>query len=103
MLIDAILRHAGAAPAPAPQPAAGPDLSWIAAAINDAKTKLLRQGARGDAVKWLQALLNANGASLVADGSFGPKTDAAVRAFQRQRGLLVDGIVGRQTWGVLAP
>jgi peptidoglycan hydrolase-like protein with peptidoglycan-binding domain len=36
-----------------------------------------------------------------ADGKFGPQTDAAVRIYQRQHGLTVDGIVGRQTWASL--
>jgi peptidoglycan hydrolase-like protein with peptidoglycan-binding domain len=46
----------------------------------------------------LQYLLNARGARLGVDGIFGPRTDAAVRAFQRAHGLVVDGIVGHRTW-----
>jgi putative chitinase len=53
------------------------------------------------AVADLQRLLNAHGRELVVDGDFGPKTDAAVRAFQEQCGLHPDGVVGRLTWAAL--
>jgi hypothetical protein len=33
-----------------------------------------------------------------ADGVFGPKTEAAVKAFQKKHGLATDGIVGPKTW-----
>jgi peptidoglycan hydrolase-like protein with peptidoglycan-binding domain len=38
---------------------------------------------------------------LDVDGIFGPKTEAAVRGFQQNDNLSVDGIVGRQTWTAL--
>lgn len=46
----------------------------------------------------LQMLLNARGAKLKIDGEFGVKTEAAIKKFQRSRGLKVDGVVGPQTW-----
>ena len=53
---------------------------------------------RGSDVRNLQILLNALGYSCGrADGIFGDKTKAAVRAFQRRNGLVVDGIVGPAT------
>ena len=54
-------------------------------------------------VERLQFMLNfVKGADdLDVDGIFGPKTEAAVRAFQQNENLSVDGIVGRQTWTAL--
>lgn len=50
----------------------------------------------------LQAVLNAKyGFSLDVDGSFGADTEAAVKAFQKSKGLTVDGIVGPKTWKAL--
>ena len=70
-------------------------------ALNDARNQVLRQGSTGGAVKILQTGLNGKGYPLVGDGIFGPATDAAVRRFQSDNGLAVDGIVGPQTWGAL--
>lgn len=65
---------------------------------------ILRIGSRGPEVENLQRLLNSHGArpSVDPDGNFGPLTAAAVREFQRSRGLNTDGIVGPQTWAALA-
>ena len=59
---------------------------------------LVRQGDQAHPVQTLQYLLRAHGRTLAVDGVFGPGTDAAVRAFQQQKGLAVDGIVGPATW-----
>lgn len=39
--------------------------------------------------------------AIAADGIFGPRTEAAVRLFQRDNRLTVDGIVGPVTWPFL--
>ncbi|WP_424813582.1 peptidoglycan-binding domain-containing protein [Roseococcus sp. YIM B11640] len=57
---------------------------------------MLRRGARGPEVARLQGLLGQ-----VADGEFGPVTEAAVRDWQRARGLTADGLVGPKTWAAL--
>lgn len=62
----------------------------------------LRHGDRGQAVLQLQKQLNALGAQLFADGDFGDKTEAAVRAFQLKVGLVSDGIAGPKTQAALA-
>lgn len=37
----------------------------------------------------------------IPDGDFGPSTDKAVRAFQKLKGLSVDGVIGKDTWTAL--
>ena len=62
---------------------------------------LLRRGDHNRAVSNLQEWLCLNGQRVVVDGDFGSATQAAVRAFQRQSRLTVDGAVGRATWQAL--
>jgi peptidoglycan hydrolase-like protein with peptidoglycan-binding domain len=52
-------------------------------------------------VRDIQKRLNAHGSHLAVDGAFGPRTEAAVRAFQRAHKLAADGIVGRLTFHAL--
>ncbi|MBO3459480.1 MAG: peptidoglycan-binding protein [Aetokthonos hydrillicola CCALA 1050] len=55
-------------------------------------------GDSGISVRVLQRLLLANGYAIQVDGTFGALTETAVKTFQYRRNLLVDGIVGQQTW-----
>lgn len=64
-------------------------------------TGVVRQGARGSHVKWMQAQLNAHGAALTVDGIAGPKTIAALMAFQSGAGLDADGVCGPLTRAAL--
>jgi len=61
----------------------------------------LKSGSAGQPVRKLQAGLNARNARLSTDGQFGPKTLAAVKAFQTSVRLTADGIVGPKTWAAL--
>lgn len=70
-------------------------------ALSDATAQVLQQGTSGGSVKILQVGLNGKGYALVSDGIFGPATSSAVRQFQYDSGLRVDGIVGPQTWSAL--
>ena len=59
----------------------------------------LKKGAKGNITKLLQEKLvslgyNTNG----VDGIFGSGTEKAVMSFQKNNGLVVDGIVGQNTW-----
>lgn len=62
----------------------------------------LRYRDEGESVKQMQLALNALGYSTNgADGKFGPTTEKAVRQFQRDNGLKVDGLAGSGTLTLL--
>lgn len=56
----------------------------------------IRKNDRGEYVKIIQRKVGTP-----VDGIFGPKTEAAVKAFQLRNGLIADGIVGKLTWAAL--
>lgn len=75
---------------------------------------IIQSGSTGNPVKMLQHVLNAAykqhtfpnaphnfSPPLAEDGDFGPATQAAVEDYQMAKNLLVDGIVGSQTWQAL--
>lgn len=78
--------------------------TYITVALADKKalatlsiTRTLSLGSRGEDVKALQTSLG-----ITADGSFGPKTKAAVVAFQASHGLTADGVFGPKSRIALA-
>lgn len=72
------------------------------------RSRVLQHGAEGHAVRDLQRSLHnlgftgRDGQPLRVDGDFGANTESAVRAFQRDHGLHVDGVAGKDTLRVLA-
>ncbi|HEY9857588.1 MAG TPA: peptidoglycan-binding protein [Stenomitos sp.] len=63
---------------------------------------ILKQGAKGDPVRRLQERLKELGFDPGSvDGDLGPKTVAAIKRFQEQKGLTADGVVGPKTWDQL--
>lgn len=57
----------------------------------------LRRGMSGPLVVEVQRKVGVD----TPNGTFGPKTEALVREFQRARGMVADGIVGPKTWAAL--
>lgn len=72
---------------------APPVLIPVAEPVGQAR-RTLRRGDTGELVTELGRKLNIPGTV----GTFGPQTEAAVRAFQRAHGMVPDGIVGPKTW-----
>jgi len=98
-----------AAATPAATAAAGTSVTGQALRLASAQAlqpwPVLRQGANSTwpkvTVRSLQYLLNARGAKLTVDGVFGPKTKAALVAFQRAHRLTANGVTSAKTWSVL--
>jgi subtilisin family serine protease len=121
---EALQRLNAAAPGPLPVPPPGPlpvppvPVPPVPPGPLPTTRPLLRRGARGDAVREAQLLLNTvhmrnlaaglpplRGAPLEVDGAFGPRTFAAVVAFQQQAFPNApgewDGVIGPRTWARL--
>lgn len=62
---------------------------------------VLRRGSKGVYVSELQTILSGFYGGIVIDGDFSSATEAAVRRFQQESRITVDGVVGPQTWAAL--
>jgi len=61
----------------------------------------VRKGAKGNITKLIQMALVIKGYKVDVDSIFGSDTEAKVKAFQKANGLVVDGIVGKNTFKAL--
>ncbi|HHX22521.1 MAG: peptidoglycan-binding domain-containing protein [Tepidanaerobacteraceae bacterium] len=65
-------------------------------------SRILYEGLQGEDVRELQSALESLGYDVgPIDGIFGPLTERAVKRFQKDNGLVVDGIVGQETFAAL--
>ena len=83
-------------PAPKPKPKPAPSGNAAATRYTPYKAVVLQQGSKGAAVVVLQRALKAT-----PDGAFGPKTRAALVAFQTQQHLVRNGVANRPVWNRL--
>ncbi|ANS67407.1 serine/threonine protein kinase [Streptomyces lincolnensis] len=96
----------GSAPSPTPtktatKPATPP---WISQCTYYSGTELTTRGDKGQRVVQVQCMLTQRGYSVGGsgvDGQFGADTVSAVKLFQGDKGLVVDGDVGAKTWAAL--
>jgi peptidoglycan hydrolase-like protein with peptidoglycan-binding domain len=83
-------------------------ITWAALGGDGPEPPTLSEGSTGSVVAKLQTALNEGRGSfapssnpvLVIDGIFGPHTATAVRGAQQLGGIVVDGVVGLQTWAL---
>ena len=88
------------APTPTPKPSPTPTPAPSSAGIVNGypmPTVSVKRGSTGNAVKWVQSVLNDLGYNMVVDGSFGAGTESKVKAFQNDQKLTADGSVGPAT------
>lgn len=60
--------------------------------------KPLRRGDNGEDIKFLQSILKGRGYDVAVNGEYEKQTEKAVRSYQRQTGIKIDGVAGKETW-----
>ncbi|WP_244363155.1 serine/threonine-protein kinase [Streptomyces aquilus] len=106
---DADPSHTAPAPTASPTLTPSPTAStgtapWLSECTYYAGNGRTRLGDSGKRVQQVQCMLTKRGYSVGStgvDGEFGTGTQAAVEAFQSDRGLQADGVVAHDTWGAL--
>lgn len=103
-----VMAMAGGAPEPAPgptlPPGAAPAFPWPSGHYigQPDPDPCCHSGQYGDPdtshVRTWQAQMDARGWDLAVDGSYGPQSQRVCEAFQEEKGLPCDGLVGVQTW-----
>jgi hypothetical protein len=95
-------------PSPPPTTTIGSGCPSTSATEDDVKNgkEFIQRCVQGDIVTKIQKHLKKHGFNNVSktgepDGEFGSRTEGSVEAFQREKGLKVDGIVGPKTWAEL--
>ncbi len=79
-----------------------PNLAAARPANDVPMTRVLRRGSRGEDVERLQRTLRDAGFDVgEVDGKFGPRTEAALKAYQQANGLRADGRAGEDTFGAM--
>lgn len=92
--INRVLEMAGGVPgtAPAPPQPGGPAPPWPGVYLRNFTT-------HESAATW-QGQMAARGWNIGVDGMYGDQSEDVCRAFQMEKGLDVDGVVGPQTWAM---
>jgi hypothetical protein len=72
----------------------------VSSTVNKTPASVFR-GNTGDLVIWAQEHLYGAGLRVAVDGAFGPKTQSAVRTFQRRHKIAATGVVNGVTWDAL--
>jgi lysozyme len=89
--LNAMCSNVSPAPTPLPAPVAN---AWPGSALVWRRSPAMT----GEIVRQWQNRMAKLGFDLDVDGAYGPQSKRACQAFQKNRGLTADGIVGRKTW-----
>lgn len=91
-------RAAMPSPEPSPKPSPAPSVPAGPPRFPGRLMRVTSPMLHGDDVRDWQQQMARRGWRITVDGWYGPASAAVARAFQAEKGLTVDGVVGEQTW-----